>query len=41
MKTEAQADGQWKCGLEEKGLSREETQHRAVWRQLVRYINTT
>ena len=37
-KTEAEVDGQCQCGLEGEGMSGEDMQNRAVWRQLVRYI---
>ena len=36
-----EVDGQFKCGLEGEGLSDEQMQIRAVWRQLVTYINPT
>ena len=38
-KTEAEVDGQCKCDSRGKGLSGEEMQKRAVWRQLVRNTN--
>ena len=39
MNTEAEVDGQCNVDLREKGLSRDEMQKRAAWRQHVRNID--
>ena len=38
---EVEVDGQCKKDMGEKGLSGEDTQNWAAWRQLVRYIDPT